>query len=862
MVKSVRQLVHSFSGNNLLLETLITVYQRLKPCHCFVETFDSSNKNATTLCYLRQGQQTENFSYSLSGSPCELVNRDKDICCFPRDIQHKFPNDRTLAELNIQGYLAISLRSHDNQIVGRLVCLFEQPINEKYCQVKWLSDLSYVIAQELWQQQANVIKQQLIDQLEAGERLAKIGSWRWDIVNDTFSWSKEVYRIFEWDVASSELNFRQISQFVHPDDHERFGQIVSDILLGGQDKYDTIDRVILASGEVKYLHKLADVQKSTYGEVVYLEGTVQDVTQLCQLNLDKMLSDFVLNTTSESVMITNNQNNIILVNQAMEQLTGYTQAELLGRNPSILSSGKQSTDFYQKMWHSLSLTGHWKGEVYNKRKNGQIYPEELSLNSVHNEQGEISHYVAIFRDISEWKATERKLRFLANCDPLTGLSNRRCFIEQLEQQLAMTKGETLISVVFIDLDQFKAINDIYGHEIGDLLLCEVASRLSQEIDKHDVLCRYGGDEFTLLLPNTSIEKTEIIVKKIQYSFQQFFKLKELIIDVTAGIGVAMYPDAGTSAKLLLRHANHAMRAAKNTGRNCFSFHDTESQRQYQDKLELKVQLKIALEQELLTVFYQPIINIESNQIAKFEALVRWPDGYGGYISPGVFIPIAEEFGLIHLVGNFVLKQACIDLKSLHLQGFDHIIFSINRSISEFFHDELEQQSIASAIKAAGLPYESIVIEITESTAMSENHYAKQALTQLKSKGIKVALDDFCTAYSSLNYLIDYEVDIIKIDRSFVNAIGHDKKSQILISTVIELATKLGIEVIAEGVENNQQLAFLHQSGCRYIQGFYFSPALAFADCLTLLVEDTGSTVRNDGDDVYRLSNIFPNAFEM
>jgi len=842
MVQEFRQLVHSCSGNDMFLTALTKTYQRLKPDHCFVATIDSTNKHVTTLCYLKQGLHTENFTYGLSNSPCELASNGKGICCFPSEVQRLFPDDLALSELDVQGYMGTLLRTHDNQVVGLLVCLFEEPIVEQSNQIRWLADLCYFIAQELWQQQVNAINQDLLEQLEAGERLAKIGNWRWDIANDIYSWSNEVYRIFEMGVVTRGLSFKQIYQYVHPDDREQFKQIVSEIVSGRQDKYDTIHRVILASGQVKYLHKLADVKKSADGKVLYLEGTVQDVTQLCELNIDKKLSDFVLNNTSESVMITNAQNKIVLVNKAMEQVTGYTQAELLGRDPSILSSGKQSFEFYQQMWRSINTTDRWKGEIWNKRKNGQIYPEELSLNAVKQKQGEISHYVAIFRDISEWKDTERKLRFFADCDPLTGLSNRRCFIEKLEQELAVVKDDTSISVVFIDLDQFKAINDIYGHEIGDQLLCEVANRLSEEIDDDEMLCRYGGDEFTLLLPNTSLVQTQIVVKKLQHCFQHFFKLKDLIVDVTSSIGVAMYPDAGTSAKLLLRHANHAMHSAKSTGRNCISFHDIELQRKYQRKLELKERLKLALEQDQLTVFYQPIINIETNEIVKFEALVRWPDGDGGYISPGEFIPIAEKFGLIHLIGNFVLKQACNDLKSLHRLGFEHISFSINRSINEFFHYELEQQSIASTIKAAGLPYESIIIEITESTAMSENRYAKEALAQLKRKGIRIALDDFCTGYSSLNYLIDYEVDIIKIDRSFVHDIAHDKHSRILTSTVIELAAKLGMQVIAEGVENEEQMAFLRQHNCRYIQGFYFSPALPIADCQVLLEKNIGDIV--------------------
>lgn len=436
--------------------------------------------------------------------------------------------------------------------------------------------------------------------------------------------------------------------------------------------------------------------------------------------------------------------------------------------------------------------------------------------------------------ILAWKTTEKKLRVLADFEPLTNLTNRRSFIEQLELALQKPSNKEHLSVLFIDLDYFKSINDVYGHETGDLLLEKVAKRMQQEVDGNALLSRYGGDEFTLLLPDTTAAHTQLMATRIQRCFQRFFTLQDHVVNITASIGVATYPEAGTDAKLLMRHANQAMHAAKNTGRNVISFHDAELQRKYQYKLELKERLKVALDQNQLSVFYQPVVDIKSNKVAKFEALVRWPDGYGGYISPGVFIPIAEQFGLIHLVGNFVFKQACTDLKALHQQGFKDICFSINRSISELCHGELVQQSITEVIKEAGLPYDSIVVEITESTAMSENQYAKQALAQLKSKGIKVALDDFCTGYSSLNYLLDYDVDIIKIDRSFVKALEHDSNSKVLTATVIDLANKLGIEVIAEGVENDHQLEFLSQSGCRYIQGFYYSPAVPISECYKLL----------------------------
>jgi len=842
MVRNIIQLINSYSGYDVFLKALTMAYQNIQPSHCFVATLDPLNQYATTFCYLQHGQQAKNFRYQLANSPCELVNKEGKVCFYPSDIQRTFPDDTALIKLNIQGYIGVQLRSHDNQVIGLLVCLFEQPFTDSELYTNWIADISYFIAQELWQKQENVAKQRLLKQLETGERLANIGTWHWDVVNDTIIWSKEAYRIFEMD--TDKLSFEQAYQLVHHDDRDSFKHNISDIMAGHKEKYDTVHRIVLANGKVKYLKNLADVTKSDDGNIISLEGTVQDVTLMSQLHIDKKLSDFVINHTSESIMITNSHNEIVLVNKAMESMTGYSEEELIGRNPSMLSSGKQGVEFYQDMWETIGTTGHWRGELWNRRKNGQAFPEELSLNAVKNESGEISHYVAIFRDISKSKETENKLQFLADCDPLTSLANRRCFINTLEQQLIASTEGSILSVVFIDLDLFKAINDIYGHETGDLLLIEVANRLASHISGNDLLCRYGGDEFTLLIPHTSFEQTQTMVKQLQQCFDKPFKLDNIFVEATASIGVALSPDAGTSAKLLLRHANHAMRSAKSAGHNGISFHDVVSQRRYQYKLELKERLKLALEQGLLSVFYQPIVNIESNEILKFEALVRWADGNGGYITPGEFIPIAEEFGLIHLVGNFVLRQACADLKALHRQGFDQISFSINRSINEFFNDELEHQSIASVIKAAGLPYESIVIEITESTAMSENRYTKQVLTQLKRNGIKIALDDFCTGYSSLNYLIDYEVDFIKIDRSFINAIGHDKHSQILTSTVIELADKLGIEVIAEGVETDQQLAFLTQYGCRYVQGYFFSPALPFLDCMTLLLDKEASRQKN------------------
>jgi diguanylate cyclase (GGDEF)-like protein/PAS domain S-box-containing protein len=547
------------------------------------------------------------------------------------------------------------------------------------------------------------------------------------------------------------------------------------------------------------------------------------------------LANFSIDHIAEAIMITDINNEIIAVNQAMLDITGYTKEELIHRKPSILSSGLQNLAFYKKLWEKLLSKGLWRGELYNKRKDGRIYPEELSINVVRNDKGEISNFVGIFRDITSWKSLEEKLKLYADYDPLTGLPNRRSFIEKLVYVLSSKGLSNNTAIAFIDLDEFKIINDTYGHDVGDALLINVSSRISEIIDSKDILCRYGGDEFTLILNNyQQLEVLHSVIDRIMTSLRNTFNVFGLELNISASIGVATCIE--TNSDLVLRDANHAMNKAKKEGRNCVIYHNELIRYEYQRILGLKEELSVAITSGLLEVFYQPIVDIQSNKILKFEALARWRDSKGKSISPAEFIPIAEEYGLIHDLGAFILKQACVDLKSIHDRGFTDIVFSINRSIKEIVNERSDKHSILSIIESYDIPYNSIIVEITESTAMSDDKYTKSALSKLRNSGVRVALDDFCTGYSSLNYLIDYEIDLIKIDRSFVNNISKNVKNEILIRTILSLARQLNIEVVAEGVENIEQLKFLEAHQCNNAQGFYYNPAIPINECLSLLVE--------------------------
>jgi len=827
-----------YDQQDALFKVLSNIYLTLNASHCFIANIEAKNTEITTSCYLKQGKPAENLSFQLLGSPSEMLLHSGKNSCHSTSIRQHFPDDEILQTLDVTGYLGTLLRNKDNIVIGLLVCLFDHKLDNPEQHLSWITQYSDVVSRVFWQEQSNLKIKQLEKQLAETEKLSNIGSWQLILADNEYRYSIEISRIFEQHSCTDKLSLMQMLDYIHPEDRAAYVSKLSALKNAEIEKFENLHRVKLDNGRIKFILEKTKRSYSNSHKGYYLEGKSQDISLLYQLNTNKRLTDYIFDQTSEAVMITDTSNKITYVNKALLRITGYSRSELINQTPKILSSGRQSPTFYQEMWTTLLTKGQWRGELYNRRKNGQIYPEELSVNAVKDSDGTISHFIAIFRDVTHWKNTERELRFYAECEPLTGLNNRRIFNDKLENTLEEKQQDTNISVIFIDLDDFKLINDIYGHDIGDSLLKTVALRLNKIVSNSDTLCRYGGDEFTLLLTDTNLQKTQIVLKQIQASLECTFKLDEHLINISASIGIAMLSDTVASAKQLLRYANHAMRFAKSKGRNNLCFHNADMEHSYQNKLQLKERLEQAIQEQQLQVYYQPIMDIKLNRIAKFEALVRWPDGEGGFISPEKFIPIAEEFGLIHLIGEFVCRRACNDLKTIHQAGYPYICMSINRSIKEFVRNEVEHNKITSIIKKSGIPYESIVIEITESTAMSENFYAKQALTELRRTGIKIALDDFCTGYSSLNYLVDYEIDFIKIDRTFTKKINSDNKSKILTATLLVLADKLGIEVIAEGVEDLQQLTFLNDNHCQFIQGFYFSPALDIQKCLKLLSQPT------------------------
>ena len=668
------------------------------------------------------------------------------------------------------------------------------------------------------------------------------GIWEYDLASGEFFTSPKFWNILGKEKPQDGGDFPAWLECLHSEDRVEGRNFFQSFI---QQKYSSVFQFEFRLNEKLYPTretgcerwlklKGSVIAKDSRGNPQRVAGIQRDITNTVEARRQLDRAQVVFDNTSECILITDKNNRIISVNRAFEQTTGYREKELLGLTPSKLSSGLHDDNYYQSMWYSLSSGDHWKGEVWNKRKNGEIYPEEISINVIRDSNGELINYVAVFRDISHWKKAEEQLTFFAFYDQLTGLVNRRSFIHRVEQQIrAVHQTNQVFSLLFIDMDDFKSINDLHGHDFGDRVLTQIAERLKSLFSVKDNICRYGGDEFCILLPDIAAQGAREQARQVVNGVSEPLVIDGIVINTTVSIGISAFPESGLTHHALLKNADYAMYNMKGRGRNGICEYDGELQSEYIQKLKLRNRLKKAIVDEVLTVHYQPIVNSQTGQINKFEALVRWHDEIEGEISPAVFIPMAEKYGLIKHVGSFVLHQACRDLKQLHDAGYSCVSFSVNRSVKEFINHRDEPQ-IWEVVREYGLPDSAIIIEITESTAFQESSDIQTLLSDFKQRDIQVALDDFGTGYSSLSAVVELRPDLIKIDRGFIKEIGHSQDSQTLVSLIIDLGHKLGIKVVAEGVETREQLEILRDLKCKYVQGYYFSKPVPFARCLELL----------------------------
>jgi diguanylate cyclase (GGDEF)-like protein/PAS domain S-box-containing protein len=550
-----------------------------------------------------------------------------------------------------------------------------------------------------------------------------------------------------------------------------------------------------------------------------------DISQRKRHETELQLADTVFANSLEAMLITDGKGTIIRVNPAFTAITGYAPGEVIGQNPRILKSERHRPEFYQQMWQAILDKGSWEGEVWDRRKNGDIYPKWLTISATREPGGEIKNFVACFSDISLRKATEEKIQYLAHHDPLTGLPNRLLLRDRFSQMRDQHKRSgKCMAFIYLDLDHFKRINDSLGHPVGDALLIATVGRLRTCLRDADTLSRQGGDEFILLLGEVDgPEAVARIAEKIQTSLLQPFDIEPHSLTTSASLGIALSPDDGTDFDTLLQKADTAMYHAKESGRQTFSFFSAEMNERANRRLSLTNRLRRSIERQELSLCYQPQVYADSRHIFGAEALLRWNFDDGSGISPVEFIPVAEESGLIIPIGDWVLAEACRQARRWKDGGNDWKI-AVNVSGKQIFRTDLVIQ-VQRHTRDAGISPQQIEIELTESTLMEDSESVCEVITDLKSIGTGVAIDDFGTGYSSLSYLKRFRVDKLKIDRSFIADMNRDSTGGALAQAVIGIARSLKLRAIAEGVETLEQLDLVQRYGCNEIQGNYFSQPL-------------------------------------
>lgn len=528
----------------------------------------------------------------------------------------------------------------------------------------------------------------------------------------------------------------------------------------------------------------------------------------------------------EGIAITDPGANILAVNRAFTEITGYVPEEVVGRNCRMLQSGRHDREFYRFLWGSLLRTGRWTGEIWNRRKSGEIYPETLSISAIRDQEGVPSHYVAVFHDITETKRQEERIVHQAFHDTLTGLPNRRLAHDRIEVSIAHVKrGGTKLAVLFLDLDNFKNVNDTLGHEWGDKLLLQVANRLVAMVREEDTVARLGGDEFLILVAAIASEEMVIeLVKRLLRSFAAPFNVDGNDLFVTASIGVAFFPNDGDNPGILTKHADIAMYQAKARGKNSYCLFTSDLSERISFLRELENNLRQAVINREFTVFYQPKIDPYTKTVTGAEALVRWRKEDGSIVSPADFIPLAEETGLIVPLGEQVLEASCQMLHALNRRGHTDLTISVNLSPLQFVQTNLVDRIVAILAKHA-VSSKQLELEITETAMMTNLAKTVETLNHLVDAGFAISIDDFGTGYSSLSYLKKFPIRTLKIDRAFIRDLPHDASDAQLVETIILMAHNLGIGVVAEGVESAEQLEWLKRCGCEQIQGFFYSKPL-------------------------------------
>lgn len=667
--------------------------------------------------------------------------------------------------------------------------------------------------------------------LEQAQRIAQVGHWAWDLASNEIIASDQMLAIHGLDKKnpySDAIKLKEMRSTLPKEDLKRLDDLFKKNIDEGHTNFELRHRIHRKNdNELRFLDTRVSIIRNELGEPVSVQGTCQDITRQHQYEENLRVFSRALEQSSTAILITNKSGHIVYVNPAFEEASGYSESETLGEYPWIVRTTIDGTPLDQKTLSIIQNYDDWEGELHCQARNGEWYWEYATVSPVRDNDGTISQYVWVRDNISVRKAQEQALHHQANFDVLTDLPNRALAIDRLNQTIkAAKRNDGKAAVLFIDLDGFKKVNDTMGHEIGDGLLIEAASRLRDSVRESDTVARLGGDEFLIILPYIHSENdAKHIAANLLSKFNAPFIVDGRDIIITTSIGITIYPNDGEIASDLLRNADGAMYESKQAGRNTYSFYTHQMNAEAQQRLEIETHMRRALDHSGFELFYQPIVSGKDGSLARMEALLRWNDEKLGFIPPDKFIPIAEETGMITRLGSWVIEEACRQSRYWLDKGIKGFKMAINVSPRQFRDKELID-TIVWNLSRFELPAQVLEIEVTEGLLLYDWPDTDRILDQLDKMGISISIDDFGTGYSSLSYLKRYPFDTLKIDRAFVKDIHSNPADAELVSAMIAMAKALGLDIVAEGVETQAHADFLREQKCTFLQGYHFAKPMS------------------------------------
>jgi len=661
-------------------------------------------------------------------------------------------------------------------------------------------------------------EQQLERVLDGSEQ----GFWDWNLVTNEFQVSARWEQMLGYAAGEMDVSPEQWPKIVHPDDLPGSMAAIEGHLRGDRSSHEAEFRARTKTGEWRWiLTRGRIVERDATGRPLMMSGTHTDITERKQAELALRDAATVFESSYEGIMMVSAERLITKINPAFTRITGYLADEALGQSPSMLSSGRHSAAFYAEMWRSIHEQDFWRGEIWNRRKDGELFAELLAVSVVRNAAGAVQHYIGVFSDISQLKAHEAELDQIANYDDLTGVPNRRLLSERLAQAITHARlGHASMAVCYVDLDGFKDINDAHGHAVGDQLLIQIAQRIRAVLRGEDMLARLGGDEFVLLLYNAD-QHTHFqpLLDRILTTINEVMSIDNIPVRISASMGVTVFPDDDADADTLLRHADQAMYLAKDAGKNRYQLFDLAQDRQALLHREQQQRMVLALQDGEFVLHYQPKVDLSDGTVIGAEALIRWQHPDRGLLAPADFLPQLDELALEVAIGEWVIDSALAQVERWREAGLSGLSVSVNVSAEHLLSEHFVEHLQVALMRHAGVAAELLELEILETVGLSDMSRAIDVLTRCRALGVSFALDDFGTGYSSLAYFRNLPVQVLKIDQSFVRGMLADANDLGIVDSVVRLAQAFNRPVIAEGVETLSHAAVLLRLGCRYAQGY-------------------------------------------